>query len=119
MSSVGRPGAGATRLEAFAMGDIWDDDPATWRYWIEPEKGLVYRTSLAADEVYSFGDHAWVGVDFWDVISNNCEIERIAEREALAAIASREAEVAAREAARPPKAFKLPPYGPTYRGLLS
>lgn len=60
-----------------------------------------------------------IGVDFWDVISNSCEIERIAESDALAAIASREAEIAEGEAARPPKAFNLPPYGPTYRGLLS
>lgn len=101
------------------MSDIWDDDPAVWRYWIEPEKGRVYRTSLMADETYSHGDNAWRDVDFWDVISNSCEIERVEEADALAAIAARGAEIAARKAAEPPKGIELPAFGATYREFLS
>lgn len=42
------------------MSDFWDENPSVRRYWIEEDTGWLFRTSLVADERYSFGEHAWV-----------------------------------------------------------
>lgn len=92
------------------MSDYWDENPCVWRYWLEDEAAQLYRTSLEADEVYSLGDHAWVPVDFYGVISNTCnDINRITREEAGAIIARREEEAAARSRLQRPE--ELPRWG--------
>ena len=95
---------------AFGMSDFWDEDPDVRRYWIEEDAGWLFRTSLVADERYSFGEHAWVPVDFYEVISNTCNgIIQVSEEKMVAIISEREMEIAARERDSDPE--KRPQWG--------
>lgn len=92
------------------MSDFWDEDPSVRRYWIEGDTGWLFRTSLVADERYSFGEHAWVPVDFYEVITNTCnDIIQVSGEKMTSIISEREKEIAASE--RTPEPQKRSQWG--------
>lgn len=92
------------------MSDFWDEDPSVRRYWIEEDTGWLFRTSLVADERYSFGEHAWVPVDFYEVITNTCnDIIQVSREKMTSIISEREKKIAARE--QTPEPEKRPQWG--------